>query len=87
MSGTSRERWRHISPPPPRKIKIAKCKLGPWHNVADIFSAPLNRRMNVECIMHLTLVELLHLRRHHQLFGYIHSPQMTSRYVIFGQLF
>ena len=76
MSGTSR-----------RRIKIAKCKLGPWYNVADIFSAPLNRRMNVECIMHLTLVELLHLRRHHQLFGYIHSPQMTSRYVIFGQLF
>ena len=26
---------------PSRKIKIAKCKLGPWYNVADIFSATL----------------------------------------------
>ena len=53
MSGTSR-----------RRIKIAKCKLGPWYNVADIFPrrcqklevhfAPLNRHSNVECKMHLT---------------------------------
>ena len=96
MSGTRRERWRHISPLPPRKIKIAKCELDPRHNVEDIFSATLlkirsafcisdfQRRMNVECIMHLTLAELLYLARHHQLPGYIHSPQMTSRYVIFG---
>ena len=42
MSGTSRGRQRHISPPPPR-IKIAKCKLGPWYNVADIFSVTLSK--------------------------------------------
>lgn len=33
--------------------------------------------------MHLTLAELLRLERHHQLSGYFHSPQMTSRCVVF----
>lgn len=43
MSGTSRERWRHISPSPPRKIKIAKCELDPRHNVEDIYSVTLQK--------------------------------------------
>ena len=38
MSGTSR-----------RRIKIAKCKLGPWYNVADIFSATLPKIRSAFC--------------------------------------
>lgn len=49
MFGTSRERWRHISPLPPRKIKIAKCELDPRHNVEDIFSATLLKIRSAFC--------------------------------------
>ena len=50
MSGTSRERWRHISPLPLKKIKIAKCKLDPKHNVEDIFFATWLKIRSAFCI-------------------------------------
>ena len=65
--------------------KNQKCILHFWFSKAHF--SPLNRRMDMECIMHLALADLLPLARHHQLSGYIHLPQMTSHYVIFGQLF